>query len=667
MSTLTNKKISDTYKGLLKTADETTLSETPKAITDGDGNNSGVLLDNAGNLKVNNVVEFGSLKDADEDITIEKFVDEADGIENNDNDTSLPTSAAVKNYVDQTITAEDLDFSGNSGTGDVDLDSEVFEITGSNGITTTALDNTLDIDGSTLQTAINTNAADISTNSADISTNSSDIATNASNISTNATNIASNDTDIATNAANIATNVTNINTNGADISQNSLDIATNTTDIASNAADIASNDTDISNLQTSVSTNTTDIASNAADISTNSTAISTNASGISTNATAISTNATDIATNASDITTNAANIATNTTGISTNATDIATNVTDIATNANNIASNDTDIATNASNISSNASNIATNAANITSNDTDIATNAANIATNTTNISTNATNIASNDTDIATNATNISNNATAISTNATDIATNTTNIAQAITGSGTEDFLPKFSDTKIVGDSQVSDNGTNVGINTTTGTALFNVKSSGSTPTVEIRNESLSSVGLTVQQSATSTADMQQWTNLGGQVKALVDAEGKIGINLTNPSKELDVLGEIRTARPSASPDGFAHVALNSQYTAASGIYFEGDGGQFLLKDVDNNQNVKLSSNADSYVKGRFGVGDLLTDARSNSKFFVKNGDIQIDRPDSGGFGGGIILHTPDKQNRYKITIDNNGNLVTTQV
>ena len=639
MSTLTNKKISDTYKGLLKTADETKLSATPKAITDGDGTNSGVLLDNAGNLKVNNVVEFGSLKDADEDITIEKFVDEADGIANNDNDTSLPTTAAVKDYVDTQITAEDLDFSGNSGTGDVDLDSEVFAITGSNGIITTALDNTLDIDGSTLQTAINTNASNISTNATNISQNETDIATNVADISTNASNIASNDTDIATNATNIATNVSNISANQSNITTNATNIASNTTDIASNASDIASNDTDISNLQTSVATNTTDIANNTADITQNATDITTNATAISTNASDISTNSTSIATNASDINTNTANIATNTSNISTNTSNIATNTGNITANSNDITANTDDIQDLQS---------------------DVNTNTSNIATNTTNISTNATNIANNDSDISALQTDVS-------TNTTNIATNTTNIAQAITGSGTADFLPKFTDTKIVGDSQISDDGTNVGINTTSGTALFNVKSSGSTPTVDIRNESLSSVGLTVRQSATSTADMQQWTNLGGQVKALVDAEGKIGINLTNPSKELDVLGEIRTARPSASPDGFAHVALNSQYTAASGIYFENDGGQFLLKDVDNNQNVKLSSNADSYVKGRFGVGDLLTDARSTSKFFVKNGDIQIDRPDSGTDGGGIILHTPDKQNRFKITIDNNGNLVTTQV
>ena len=171
MSTLTGKKISQTYEGLLKTSDETPLSATPKAITDGLGNSSGVKLDTGGNLDVTGIMSFGSIKDRDEDVTINKLVDETDGIANNDDDTSLPTSAAVKDYVDQAVTAEDLDFSGNSGTGDVDLDSEAFEITGSNGITTTALNNTLDIDGSALQVSINTNTLNISSNATNITAN----------------------------------------------------------------------------------------------------------------------------------------------------------------------------------------------------------------------------------------------------------------------------------------------------------------------------------------------------------------------------------------------------------------------------------------------------------------------------------------------------------------
>ena len=75
-------------------------------------------------------VAFDSLKDTGENITITKFVDEADGIGSNDNDTTIPTSAAVKDYVDTNVTAQDLDFSGDSGTGSVDLDSQTFAVVG---------------------------------------------------------------------------------------------------------------------------------------------------------------------------------------------------------------------------------------------------------------------------------------------------------------------------------------------------------------------------------------------------------------------------------------------------------------------------------------------------------------------------------------------------------
>ncbi len=44
-------------------------------------------------------VSFGTLTDSGESIAITKFVDEADGIGNNDNDTTIPTSAAVVDYV----------------------------------------------------------------------------------------------------------------------------------------------------------------------------------------------------------------------------------------------------------------------------------------------------------------------------------------------------------------------------------------------------------------------------------------------------------------------------------------------------------------------------------------------------------------------------------------
>lgn len=73
------------------------------AVTDGAGGNViTVNLDDSvttGNLTATGTVTFGTLTDSGESISITKFVDEADGIGNNDNDTTIPTSAAVIDYV----------------------------------------------------------------------------------------------------------------------------------------------------------------------------------------------------------------------------------------------------------------------------------------------------------------------------------------------------------------------------------------------------------------------------------------------------------------------------------------------------------------------------------------------------------------------------------------
>ena len=74
------------------------------------------------------------------------IVTEAEGIGSSDNDTSLPTSAAVKDYVDTQITAQDLDITTDSGTIAIDLDSETLTIGGTaNEIETSATGNVVTI------------------------------------------------------------------------------------------------------------------------------------------------------------------------------------------------------------------------------------------------------------------------------------------------------------------------------------------------------------------------------------------------------------------------------------------------------------------------------------------------------------------------------------------
>ena len=65
---------------------------------------------------------------------------------NNASATALASQQSIKAYVDAQITAEDLDFGGDSGTGAVDLDSQTFTIAGTaNEIETSASSQTLTI------------------------------------------------------------------------------------------------------------------------------------------------------------------------------------------------------------------------------------------------------------------------------------------------------------------------------------------------------------------------------------------------------------------------------------------------------------------------------------------------------------------------------------------
>ena len=77
------------------------------------------------------------------DLAASAVVTEAEGIGSNDNDTTLPTSAAVKDYVDTQITAEDLDITTDSGTIAIDLDSETLTVAGGTGLDSSATGNTV--------------------------------------------------------------------------------------------------------------------------------------------------------------------------------------------------------------------------------------------------------------------------------------------------------------------------------------------------------------------------------------------------------------------------------------------------------------------------------------------------------------------------------------------
>lgn len=93
-----------------------------------------------------------------------------------DSNTSLATQQSIKAYVDSQVTAQDLDFLGDSGSGAVDLDSQNFTIAGGEGIDTSASGQTITIAGEDA-TAANKGVASFSSTNFSVSSGAVSLAT----------------------------------------------------------------------------------------------------------------------------------------------------------------------------------------------------------------------------------------------------------------------------------------------------------------------------------------------------------------------------------------------------------------------------------------------------------------------------------------------------------
>lgn len=191
MSTLQNKKIKDTYEGLLKTSTNLALTGSLTEIQDGTGQNSGVKINNLGEVELNKL-KFTALEDGNA-VEINDFLVSSEPFVASN--TKIPTVESVKNYVDSSVTAQDLDFSADAGAGSIDLDSETLIVKGTNGLNTSVVANELIISASTLEDAVELNtakvgitpqqASDITTNNAKVgitSQQANDITTNNSKV-----------------------------------------------------------------------------------------------------------------------------------------------------------------------------------------------------------------------------------------------------------------------------------------------------------------------------------------------------------------------------------------------------------------------------------------------------------------------------------------------------
>jgi len=274
MATLFNTKISATYPALLKTVDNLALTAALKELTDGSGNQSGLYLNTAGDFKVTAILEWGSLKDTATGVVITQFVTAADGIQNFDNDTTIPTSAAVKLYVDNNTMPDLTGMVTSVGAvttvvTNANLTGEVTSV----GNATTVLNSA--VIGKVLtgfSSAAGVVAATDSILEA-VEKIDGNEAANLALINTNTTNITANATAITNEVANRTSADTTLQ--GNIDAEATTRAAADTTLQANINAEAATRLADDNTLQGNIDTNTASISSNDTDIATNTSSIST--------------------------------------------------------------------------------------------------------------------------------------------------------------------------------------------------------------------------------------------------------------------------------------------------------------------------------------------------------------------------------------------------------
>ncbi len=142
-STLSSATVSDLTDGRVVLAGTSGALEDSALLTHTDG--TGLVV--TGNASVSGIATIKQLEvglPGQTLVGITTILDE-DGMGSN-SATALATQQSIKAYVDAQVTAQDLDFAGDSGIGAVDLDSQSLTISGtSNEIETTAANQTITI------------------------------------------------------------------------------------------------------------------------------------------------------------------------------------------------------------------------------------------------------------------------------------------------------------------------------------------------------------------------------------------------------------------------------------------------------------------------------------------------------------------------------------------